>query len=173
MMNHIPIWAKRSLVGLLVVAGFYLLIDVVRSLLLVISVRTRWQPGLEFTHWYNKKIGNPIALRFQRKQVTVVHHTGRNSGKEYVTPVWAERVEDSFLIHLPYGTDVDWCRNVLKAGGCTIEHEGVSFDTTVPTIVPAAEALPIVPERMRKMDQLMAVESYLRLDIIPSAAKAS
>ena len=173
MMTRMPIWGKRSLVGLLVVVGFYLLVEVIRSLLLVTSVRTRWQPGLDFTHWYNKRIGNPIALRFQRKQVTVVHHTGRSSGSEYVTPVWAERVEDSFLVHLPYGTGVDWCRNVLKAGGCTIEHKGVSFDTTAPTIVPAAQALAIVPERMRRMDQLMAVESYLRLDVIPSPAEAS
>jgi len=173
MMNRMPIWAKRSLVGLVVVVGVYLLVEAVRSLLLVISVRTRWQTGLELTHWYNKKIGNPIALRFQRKQVTVVHHNGRSSGREYVTPVWAEPVEDSFLIHLPYGTGVDWCRNVLTAGGCTIEHEGVSFDTTAPTIVSAADALAIVPERMRKMDQLMAVESYLRLDVIPAPATAS
>ena len=172
-MNNMPIWARRTLAGLLVVVGAYLLVEVVRSLLLVVSVRTRWQPGLAITHWYNKKIGNPIALRFQRKQVTVVHHIGRNSGREYVTPVWAEPVEDSFLIHLPYGAGVDWCRNVLNAGGCTIEHGGVSFDITAPTIVPAAEALAIVPERMRKMDQLMAVESYLRLDVIPAPAEAS
>jgi len=173
MMSRMPVWGRRSLVGLLGIVGSYVLVEVVRSLLLVISVRTRWRPGLEFTHWYNKKIGNPIALSFQRKQVTVVHHTGRKSGKEYVTPVWAERVENSFFIHLPYGTDVDWCRNVLKAEGCTIEHQGVSFDTTAPTIVPAAEALPILPERMRTMDQLMIVESYLRLDINPVAAKTS
>ena len=172
-MNNMPIWARRTLAGLLVVVGAYLLVEVVRSLLLVVSVRTRWQPGLAITHWYNKKIGNPIALRFQRKQVTVVHHIGRNSGREYVTPVWAEPVEDSFLIHLPYGTGVDWCRNVLEAGGCTIEHGGVSFDTTAPMIVPAGEVLAIVPERMRKMDQLMAVKSYLRLDVSPAPAEAS
>ena len=172
MKARIPIWARWSLVGLLVVVGFYFLVEVIRSVVLVVSARTRWHLGLEITHWYNKKIGNPIALRFQRNQVTVIHHTGRNSGREYVTPVWAERVEDWFLIHLPYGTDVDWCRNVLAAGGCTVEHKGASIDTTAPKIVPAAEALTIVPERMRKMDQLMAVESYLRLDIIPAAAKA-
>ena len=173
MTNRMPVWAKRSLVVPLVVVGFYVLVETVRSLLLVISVRSRWRPGLAMTHWYNKRIGNPIALRFQRKQVTVVHHTGRSSGREYVTPVWAEPVEGSFLIHLPYGTGVDWCRNVLKAEGFTIEHEGVSFETTAPTIVPAAEVLAIVPDRMRKMDQLMAVESYLRLDIIPAPAEAS
>jgi hypothetical protein len=123
--------------------------------------------------WYNKKLGNPVALKLQRRQVTAIHHTGRTSGTEYVTPVWAERVEDWFFIHLPYGTGVDWCRNVLAAGGCTVEYQGARFDTSGPIIVPAAEALPIVPERMRRMDQLMAVDSYLRLDISPFATEAS
>lgn len=172
-MNRIPVWVKSSLVGLLGVVGFFILVEMVTSVLLVVSSRTHWRPGLEFMRWYNKKVGNPVALKLQRKQVTAVHHTGRKSGKEYVTPVWAERVEDSFFIHLPYGTEVDWCRNVLAAGGCTVEHEGVRFGAAAPVIVPAAEALPILPERMRRMDQLMAVESYLRLDIIPIAAKAS
>jgi hypothetical protein len=71
--------------------------------------------------------------------MTAVHHKGRKSGREYVTPVWAERVGQSFYIQLPYGTDVDWCHNVLADDGCTLENDGVRYDAVAPAIVPAAE----------------------------------
>jgi len=170
--TRLPAWVRRGLVGLLALAGLYLVVDVAYTALFVVSSRTRWRPGLESMRWFNKRVANPVVLRFQKSKVTEIHHTGRKSGKGYVTPVWAERVEDSFLIHLPYGADVDWCRNVVAAGGCTIMHDGVRFDTAAPRIVRAAEALPLVPPRMRRADQLMNVESYLRLDIVPVPAEA-
>jgi hypothetical protein len=34
------------------------------------------------------------------------------------------RSPDGFVIALTYGPDRDWVRNVLAAGGCTIEWRG-------------------------------------------------
>lgn len=101
-------------------------------------------------------------------QVTAIHHTGRRSGTDYVTPVWAERIGQSFFIHLPYGTGMDWCRNILAAGGCAVEYDGTLYETAAAVIVPAAEAVPLLPAGMRRMDRLFGVESYLRLDITPA-----
>ena len=75
------------------------------------------------------------------------------------------RIGESFFIQLPYGAGVDWCRNVLAAGHCTLERDGVLYDTVAPEIVPADEALPFLPAGLRRMQQLARVESYLRLDI--------
>ena len=50
----------------------------------------------------------------------VVVHRGRNSGREYRTPIWAFHREGRFVVALTYGSDTDWVRNVLAAGGCSL-----------------------------------------------------
>jgi deazaflavin-dependent oxidoreductase (nitroreductase family) len=54
----------------------------------------------------------------------VVHHHGRRSGKAYRTPVNVFPVSGGFVIALPYGRRTDWVRNVMAAGGCTVETRG-------------------------------------------------
>lgn len=53
-----------------------------------------------------------------------VHHRGRKSGRKYRTPVKLFRREDAYVISLPYGSDSDWVRNVLAAGGCDLVTSG-------------------------------------------------
>jgi hypothetical protein len=50
----------------------------------------------------------------------IVRHVGRRSGKQYETPIIVQPFEDGFVIELTYGPQVDWYKNVLAAGGCTI-----------------------------------------------------
>jgi deazaflavin-dependent oxidoreductase (nitroreductase family) len=167
MIARMPVWARRSLAGFLGSVGFLVLVDLVPTAAMVVSWRTGWRPGLDANRWYNKKMRNPAMLRLGISQVTAIHHMGRRSGTEYVTPVWAERIGQSFFIHLPYGTGMDWCRNILAAGGCAVEHDGTFYETAAAEIVPAAEAVPLLPARMRRVDRLFGVESYLRLNITP------
>jgi hypothetical protein len=167
MIARMPVWARRSLAGFLGSVGFLVLVDLVPTAAMVVSWRTGWRPGLDANRWYNKKMRNPAMLRLGISQVTAIHHMGRRSGTEYVTPVWAERIGQSFFIHLPYGTGMDWCRNTLAAGGCAFEHDGRFYKTAAAEIVPAAEAVPLLPARMRRVDRLFGVESYLRLNITP------
>lgn len=54
----------------------------------------------------------------------VVHHRGRRSGRGYQTPVNLFRVGDRLVIALTYGRHTDWVRNVVAAGGCTIQTRG-------------------------------------------------
>lgn len=159
--------------------GGILLGYLIYTAVLILIWRSRWQPAIDAVRRFNKKVGagtrvvppgKPATAETTRKRTTAVHHTGRTSGKRYVTPVWAERVGQSFFIQLPYGTDVDWCRNVLAGGGCTLEHHGVRYHATAPTIVPAAEARPHLPPFPRTMQRLVGARSYLRLDINPETA---
>ena len=83
-----------------------------------------------------------------------------------MTPVWAERSDQWFFIPLAYGTEVDWCRNVLSDGYCALERNGVRYETAAPVIVPAAEATPLLPPGLQRRHRLVGVDSYLRLDII-------
>ena len=46
----------------------------------------------------------------------IVVHTGRESGREYRTPVNVFRYQGAFVVALTYGSGADWVRNVLAAG---------------------------------------------------------
>jgi len=156
----------RSLVWFLGLVRFLVLIELASTVLVVAVWRTRWQPGIDFLRWFNKKVGNPAWLRMAGKRITKVHHTGRQSGTEYVTPVWAEPSGQWLFIPLPYGTGVDWCRNVLADVCCALERNRVRYETAAPVIVPAAEATPLLPPGLRRRHRLVGIDSYLRLDIM-------
>ncbi|OBG81130.1 nitroreductase [Mycobacterium sp. NS-7484] len=51
----------------------------------------------------------------------VVIHRGRKSGRIFRTPLWAFRRQHGYVIALTYGSESDWVRNVLAAGGCELE----------------------------------------------------
>lgn len=68
---------------------------------------------------FNQRVINPFMARMAGSKywyTALLRHTGRRSGKSYATPLMAMRVFDGFLIALPYGTNVDWLRNVQVAG---------------------------------------------------------
>jgi deazaflavin-dependent oxidoreductase (nitroreductase family) len=51
----------------------------------------------------------------------IVTHVGRRSGRRYRTPVNVFPHGERYVFALTYGAETDWVRNVLAAGGCTIE----------------------------------------------------
>jgi deazaflavin-dependent oxidoreductase (nitroreductase family) len=73
---------------------------------------------------------NPLTRRLARSSFgpfTIVRHVGRRSGKLYETPIIVSPVKDGFVIELTYGYDVDWHKNVLAAGGCTLIWHGKEY----------------------------------------------
>ena len=73
---------------------------------------------------------NPLTRRLARSSFgpfTIVRHVGRRSGKLYETPIIVSPVTDGFVIELTYGRDVDWHKNVLAAGGCTVLWHGKEY----------------------------------------------
>lgn len=116
----------------------------------------------------NKYLLNPLMLQLAGKRfwyASVVEHTGRRSGKQYSTPVVADRVGEHLIIPLPYGTDVDWVRNVLSAGGATVVHKGEIFATDSPEVIDATEALPLVPRDRRRTFERVGIGHFLRLRV--------
>ncbi len=80
---------------------------------------------------------NRLTRRLARSSFgpfSIVRHVGRRSHKLYETPIIVAPVNDGFVIELTYGYDVDWHKNIVAAGGCTIVWHGKEY--TIDKIVP-------------------------------------
>ncbi|OLT40731.1 hypothetical protein BJF85_05985 [Saccharomonospora sp. CUA-673] len=97
----------------------------------------------------------------------VVHHRGRTSGREYATPVTPMPVEGGFLVALPYTARVDWARNVLAAGGATVDFDGASHEVTDPAVVRYADIAHLLSPSSRLVAKVFALEEFLRLRTHP------
>ena len=129
--------------------------------------------------WYSKRMQAPRIMRRVNRAVTnplmrplaglipplaVVHHVGRRSGKTYRTPVLALPVEGAIVTPLPYGTDIDWCQNVVAAGRYELEILGRRVEVENPRIVNAKAALPLLPFLLRPGLTLLDLPGYLIAD---------
>jgi deazaflavin-dependent oxidoreductase (nitroreductase family) len=51
-------------------------------------------------------------------------HVGRTTGRVYRIPINVFPHGDDYLFALTYGSDVQWVKNVIAAGGCEIQVRG-------------------------------------------------
>ncbi len=129
--------------------------------------------------WYSRRVQAPRIMRRVNRAVTnplmrplaglipplaVVHHVGRRSGKAYRTPILALPVEGAIVTPLPYGTDIDWCQNVVAAGRHELEILGRRVEVENPRIVDADTALPLLPFLLRPGLRLLDLPGYLIAD---------
>ena len=75
----------------------------------------------------------------------LLRHTGRRSGRTYVTPLRGYPFGDGFVLELTYGPDVDWCRNVMATGKGMLSWHGQEYVLEQPEIIPATLALAAYP----------------------------
>ena len=132
-----------------ILGSLFLLVSVTPLLVLVFFIALRRFSLLrEGVRWLNRRIINPAALTFagrSRLYYAVVRHVGRRSGHVYSTPVVAIPVVNGFVVPLPYGDEVDWCRNVLTTGRCTIHWNGYDYAVGEPELLDATATLPEIP----------------------------
>ena len=120
---------------------------------------------------FNKRLLNPLMIRLAGRKhwyASVVEHTGRRSGTHYATPVVVEQVPNGFVIPLPYGSGVDWLRNVLAAGHATIRAHGQSYRVVQPEIISAEVAAPQLRAARRRTYDLFGVKNYLQVKSEPT-----
>ena len=96
--------------------------------------------------------------------LAVVHHVGRKSGDAYRTPILALSVEGGIVTPLPYGTDIDWCQNIVAAGRYELQIFGRRVEVENPRIVDAETALPLLPLLLRPGLRLLNLPGYLIAD---------
>ena len=99
--------------------------------------------------------------------LAVVHHVGRRNGHGYHTPVVAFRHEETFVVPMTYGRDVDWARNIVKAHGCQIEQMGRRFTVLNPRVADFKTAEAHLPGAVRATLRAANLPGYVLLDLQP------
>jgi deazaflavin-dependent oxidoreductase (nitroreductase family) len=100
---------------------------------------------MPFPGWlarFNRRATNRATLGFAGRApgFAIVTHVGRSSGTLYRTPVNLFRADGTYVIALTYGSDRDWVKNVMVAGGCVVETRGEVVRLEDPRIVTDAKA---------------------------------
>ena len=161
--KHIPL-IVRVFLGLLLAP---IVVVVWLMLILIVWMRTMHiQWFRERFIRFNKQTLNPTTLKIAGRRSSAyatLKHVGRRSGREFMTPVVAKPLGDGFVIPLPYDSSVDWCRNVLAAGKCTLIWNDQEYTLEQPEIIQASQALKAFPLGSRLLYPAGGIKEYLWL----------
>ena len=116
----------------------------------------------------NKRYINPLMLKFAGRRYNpqgIIYHEGRKSGRSYSTPVGIEPVTEGFIIPLSYGADVDWCRNILAAGQCTIQWHGNNYTVIEPALMSATDVITELSQIRQRIFRMIGVQHVLKVRI--------
>lgn len=92
---------------------------------MTIRQKIRYSIGVLLKHTLN-----PLTRRIAHRSLgpfSIIQHVGRRSGKHYETPIILGHLDRDFVVELTYGPEVDWYKNVLAAGGCTLIWHGKPY----------------------------------------------
>jgi deazaflavin-dependent oxidoreductase (nitroreductase family) len=119
-----------------------------------------------FLRRVNRVVTNPLlgTVAWLLPPLAVVRHVGRKSGRRYRTPVVAFHGPAGYVIPLTYGRDVDWARNIVRAGGCELDRMGTRVRLRNPRIVDVDAATPRLPVWGRAVFRALALPGYVLLD---------
>ncbi|MGZ5394134.1 MAG: nitroreductase [Mycobacterium sp.] len=132
---------------------------------------TETPPIRDAVRSFNRHVLNPAMMHLAGRRywyAAVMRHTGRRSGRHYATPVVADRVVNGFIVPLPYGTDVDWLRNVQASGTAAVTVNGHTYDGIEPEIIDAATACPQLSPRRRRVFQAFGIERFVKFKTVRS-----
>lgn len=158
------VWVFVAVVVVLVIVGS----------VWMIGMRTKLPLVIDFQRRANRRLVNPRQLRSAGTPgayAGIVRHVGRESGRQYETPVVPLPTSDGFVVLLPYGTRADWVRNVLAAGSATIVHEGETFEVAEPEVIPVEEANREFTPKERREIRLFGNTTCLRVRRVGAEAQ--
>jgi hypothetical protein len=75
------------------------------------------------------------------------------------------RAPNGFIIALTYGSQSEWVKNVLAAGGCELETRGKKYQLPAPTVVHDPSRLRF-PFPVRIVLTLVGADEYMELSIL-------
>lgn len=107
---------------------------------------------------------NPVTRRFAGRLpwFGILTYVGRTSGRTYHTPINVFRRGEHYVFFLTYGSDAQWVKNVVAAGGCTIRMRGRDVQLVEPEIF-VDPARSVVARPVRFIGRLGGVTEFLRM----------
>jgi deazaflavin-dependent oxidoreductase (nitroreductase family) len=111
-----------------------------------------------------KRYVNPITRRVAKNLPTfaILTHRGRKTGRSYETPINVFRRDTEYFFFLTYGSDVQWVKNVLATGSCSIETRGRVVELVDPELITAPELRPAPPHVRFVERRIAGATQYLR-----------
>jgi deazaflavin-dependent oxidoreductase (nitroreductase family) len=121
---------------------------------------------MRFIRPFTTHVFNPIARRFAGwlPGFGILEYRGRTSGRTYRTPINVFRRGDFYVFALTYGADVQWVKNVVAAGGCTLRTRGREVRLVEPEVFvdPSRRLMPRVVRIVLRLDR---ATEFLRMRI--------
>jgi deazaflavin-dependent oxidoreductase (nitroreductase family) len=115
---------------------------------------------------FTTHVFNPIARRFASwlPGFGILEYRGRKSDRTYRTPINVFRRGDRYVFALTYGADVEWVKNVVAAGGCTLRTRGRAVRLIEPEVFvdPSRRLMPLVVRIVLRFDR---ATEFLRMRI--------
>ena len=148
--------------------GWTVAVLVLLRLAAIAAFRSRQPAVLDPLRHANKKVLNPVMLHLAGEPhwyAAKVQHVGRRSRKNYETPVVAVPVEGGLAIPLPYGRDVDWCRNLQAAWGGVVVRQGRRHTVSEPVVVATDRMSDQLPASWRRATAPYGIASWLRVRV--------
>ena len=128
--------------------------------------RTRTWRFRRYVNRYVNPVTRPLAKRLPF--FALLTHRGRTSGRTYRTPVNVFRRGNEYFFFLTYGSDVQWVKNVLAGGSCSIETRGRVVRLVEPELITDPELRP-APAFVRFVEgRMVGVTQYLRMHVSSS-----
>jgi deazaflavin-dependent oxidoreductase (nitroreductase family) len=115
---------------------------------------------------FNKYVTNRILrgfASFSHGPFAIIRHVGRRSGKPYETVIMVWPMGEGFVIALTYGPKVDWYRNILAAGGCTVFWHRRVYAVGKPEPVDVKTALPAFSPLHQFILRLIGIQDFVRV----------
>ncbi len=123
--------------------------------------RTRLWRVLPFT----KRVVSPVARLFAgwMPGFGLLTYAGRTTGRIYHLPINVFQRGDRYIFALTYGSDSQWVRNVMAAGGCEIRIRGRNIRLVEPELIVDPEVV-LVPQPARFfLKRVVRVTELLRM----------
>jgi deazaflavin-dependent oxidoreductase (nitroreductase family) len=92
----------------------------------------------------------------------ILTHEGRTTGRTYRTPINVFERGGDYVFFLTYGSDVQWVKNVLAAGRCSLRTRGRDVVLADPVLSTDAE-LRIAPPVVRSIGRLIGATQFVRM----------
>ena len=126
---------------------------------LVVSAAAWWRRHPRTGAAWVNRVVDPWLVRQgiveeTKGELGLLEHVGRTTGTVRLTPVHPMRTADGFRIVVPLGVASHWARNVLAAGHCRLQVEGVIHELDEPLLVLPSRVEGLPRRATRVMDWL-------------------